>query len=145
MLKRFLRFPIWRYLIITLFALLLMGFTFVENPDWTDFEAVAGWLAFGGGAPIVIAYALSLLVENFPGWHDLPRGVKFILPMLASVGLSIGANYLLGYPAVIAEISAIWFVVISAVLAWLGSQAGYMKAKAASYARSAKELSSSGR
>lgn len=138
MLKRFLRFPIWRYLIITLFALLLMGFTFVENPDWTDFEAVAGWLAFGGGAPIVVAYALSLLVENWLAWHDLPRGVKFILPMLASVGLSIGANYLLGFPEVIAEISAIWFVVVSAVLAWLGSQVAYMKTKAANYAQSAK-------
>jgi hypothetical protein len=135
--KRFLRFPVWRYLIITLFALLLMGFTFVENPDWTDFEAVAGWLAFGGGAPIVIAFALSLLVENFPGWHDLPRGVKFILPMLASVGLSIGANYLLEFPEVVAGIASIWFVVVSAVLAWLGSQFAYMKTKATNYARSA--------
>ena len=138
MLKRILSFPVWRYLIITLFALLLMGFTFVENPDWTDFEAVAGWLAFGGGAPIVIAYALSLLVENWPAWHDLPRGVKFILPMLASVGLSIGANYLLSFPEVVAGIAPIWFVIISAVLAWLGSQFAYMKTKAANYARSAR-------
>ncbi len=129
---------IWRTTLILTVALLLMGFTFLELPDWTDFEAVAGWLAFGGGAPVVIAYALSLLVENFAGWHDLPRGVKFILPMLASVLLSIGANYLLDFPSVIAEISPIWFVVVSAILAWLGSQAGYMKTKAVGYARSAK-------
>ncbi len=138
MLKRIWKMIWLRVLIITMLALLLMGFTFLELPDWTDFEAVAGWLAFGGGAPIVIAYALALLVENFPGWHDLPRGVKFILPMLASVLLSIGANYLLDFPSVIAEINPIWFVIVSAVLAWLGSQAGYMKTKAVGYARSAK-------
>ena len=138
MLKLIKKFIWVRVLIIVMISFMLVGFTFVENPDWTDFEAVAGWLAFGGGAPIVVAFALSLLVENWLAWHDLPRGVKFILPMLASVGLSIGANYLLGFPEVIAEISAIWFVVVSAVLAWLGSQVAYMKTKAANYAQSAK-------
>ncbi len=128
----------WRITFIVLVSLLLMGFVFQEAPDWTDFEAVVGWLAFGGGAPIVVAYALSLIVENFPGWHDLPRGLKFIIPMLASVLLSIGANYLLGYPEIIAGVSPIWFIVISAFLAWLGSQFAYMKARASNYAISAR-------
>ncbi|GAG23440.1 unnamed protein product [marine sediment metagenome] len=133
MLARIWKSPLGRIFTIVLVSLLLVGFAFMDVPDWTDFEAVVGWLAFGGGAPIVIAYALSLIVENFPGWHNLPSGVKFILPMIASVGLSIGANYLLGFPEVVSGVSAIWFLVVSAVLAWLGSQYAYMKSRSAGY------------
>ncbi len=100
--------------------------------DFTDFRAVLIWLA-GAGAPYIVGYLVSLLAENWPKWHDLPRAVKFFTPMIFSLLLSVGATLLLNYPEVIGAISPWWAIVVAAILAYLGTQNAYIASKRAGY------------
>jgi hypothetical protein len=100
--------------------------------DYTVFEGVLKFLV-GGGAPVVVTYALSLLVENWSKWHELPRWLKFLLPMLFSALLAVGAQILSGYADIVAAISPWWTIVVVAVTSYISSQKGYMATKTAGY------------
>jgi uncharacterized membrane protein len=100
--------------------------------DWTVLEQVLLFLV-SGGAVFVVNYALAYLVENFEFWHKLPSWLKFLIPIVASVLLAFGAQQLLLYPDIIAAIQPVWALIVTIVLAWLGSQRGYISAKAANY------------
>ena len=100
--------------------------------DWTILESVLLFLV-AGGAVFVVNYALAYLAENFGFWHKLPSWLKFLIPIVVSVLLAFGAQQLLLYPDIIAVIQPFWALFITIVLAWLGSQKGYISAKAASY------------
>jgi hypothetical protein len=102
--------------------------------DWTNLKEVLVWLT-GVGSPAVIAYALSWLVENWKGWSKLPRDVKFLAPMIASVLLSIGANQALQYQGVIAEIQPWFQITMSSILAWLASQKAYLSVLDSGYGK----------
>lgn len=117
--------------------------------DLTDFGQVLLWIA-GIGAPAIVAYVLSWVVENWKVWSTLPKEVKFLTPMIVSVLLSLGAAQLLKYPEVIATIQPWFQVVMSAVIAYLSSQKAYLTAMNKGYgarfyrptSRNAKELKS---
>lgn len=94
--------------------------------DWTNITLFLTWIV-GMGAPVIVAYVLAIVVENWSRWSTLPHNVKVIVPMVVSVLLSVGASYALKYPAILEQIQPIWQVTISAILAYLGSQKGYMK------------------
>lgn len=100
--------------------------------DWADFRSVLIWLA-GVGSPYVVGYIVSLLAENWPQWHNLPRWVKFLVPMLVSVALSAGATMLLQYEDIIGIVGPWWTLIIGAILAYLGTQVSYMNSKRAGY------------
>lgn len=102
--------------------------------DWTQLEPVLLWIA-GIGAPMIIAYLFSWLVENWKAWSTFPREVKFIVPMVLSVLLSIGAKYLLGFPDIIAKISPYFTMIMTAILTYLASQKAYMSAMKAQYGK----------
>lgn len=100
--------------------------------DLTNLGQVLLWIA-GIGAPAIVAYVLSYVVENWKAWSTFPKEVKFLTPMIVSVLLSIGAAQLLKYPAVIASIQPWFQVVMSSVLAYLSTQKAYINAMTKGY------------
>lgn len=100
--------------------------------DLTNLEVVLLWIV-GIGAPSIVAYVLSWVVENWKLWSTLPKEVKFLTPMVVSVLLSIGAAQLLKYPDIIASIQPWFQVVMSSVLAYLSSQKAYLTAMSKGY------------
>jgi chromate transport protein ChrA len=102
--------------------------------DSTQLGQVLLWLT-GVGSPAVVMYILSWVVENWKGWINLPKDVKFLLPMIVSVLLSVGASQLLKYPDVIASISPWFQVMMTSILAYLFSQKAYMTAIKSEYGK----------
>lgn len=110
----------------------------MENIDFSNLIVVLQWLA-GIGGPYVIGQAVALLAENWPKWHELPKLVKFVAPMVASALVAVGATLLLQQTPLLEAVSPWYTIVATAVIGWLGTQKGYMEAKKADYARSARE------
>lgn len=137
------RARLWRILPIVWLLILaypmLVAFSFFtqQAPDYTDLPAVLVWLT-GMGAPYVVGYSMAWILENVKWWHTLPEAVKFILPMLFSVGISVGSTYLLKNEELIQLLSPYWTLVVGAVLAWLGSQKAYITAHRVGYAPTVK-------
>jgi hypothetical protein len=102
--------------------------------DWTNVTIVLTWLA-GMGAPAVVAILLSLLAENWPKWSTLPSVVKFTVPMVFSVLLSVGSAYLLKYPVLLEQIQPWFQVIASAVIAYIASQKTYQGSMKAGYGK----------
>ena len=100
--------------------------------DWTILEQVLLFLV-GGGAVFVVGYALSWIAENFAFWHKIPSWGKLLISVVASVLIAFGAQQLLQYPDIIGAIQPFWSLLITIILAWLGSQKGYITAKKANY------------
>lgn len=106
--------------------------------DFTNITFVLMWIA-GAGGPYLAGKLVSYLAENWKKWHTLPIRVKFVVPMIVSVLLSSGATYLLGRADLLTEISPIYTMLSLSVLAYLGTQKGYMETKQAGYGRKAQE------
>lgn len=102
--------------------------------DWTNVQQILQWLV-GVGAPALVMYLVSWLVENWSTWATLPRAVKFLGPMILSVLVAFGASTLLKYPDIIATIQPTFQVIASAVLAYLASQKAFMSAMKAGYGK----------
>ena len=102
--------------------------------DWTQAQQVLVWIT-GVGAPAIVAVLLSWVVENWKGWSTLPHNLKVILPMIVSVGLAVGADQLLHFPDIVAQIQPWFQVLMSAILAYLSSQSAYMKAMKNGYGK----------
>jgi len=110
---------------------------FQDGVDFTSLVAVLTWISLAGG-PYLAGWAVSLVAENWPQWHTLPRWVKFTLPMLASVALSVGANFLLQNNNAVTALDPYYRMIAVSVLAYIGTQTAYMKSKQAGYASQAK-------
>lgn len=112
------------------------------NPDLTNLQTVLTWLA-GVGGPFVVGQVVSLLAENWPKWHTLPRLVKFYVPIAFSVILAVGSTWLLQQKEFLAAVSP-WFSVVMIALisaiGYLGTQKGLMDAKRSEYASGSKEI-----
>ena len=102
--------------------------------DLTQFGQVVLWIS-GVGAPILVSYLLSWVVENWKAWSTLPKNVKFLAPMIVSVILSVGSAQLLNYPKVIETIQPYFQVIMSAILSYLASQKAYMSVLKAGYGK----------
>jgi uncharacterized membrane protein len=100
--------------------------------NFTDLQVVLKFLV-GGGAPVVIAGAMSYLAENWSKWHEFPKWFKFVLPVLVSALLAVGAQILMGYADVVNAISPWYTIVAVTVLAWVNSQKAYANTKATGY------------
>ena len=88
--------------------------------DFTNLTAVLQWISLAGG-PYLAGWFFALLAENWPKWHELPRQVKFILPLVMSVTLSIGANLLMAQSEIVAFIDPWYRMAAMAMLAYLVS------------------------
>lgn len=114
-------------------------FALLFQPDnWGDLTAVLTWLAVGGGGTAVVAWAVSYLAEHWAGWHALPTAVKFIVPILVSFGLAVGANFALDYTDILSRIQPYWLMLVTAVMGWIASQYGLTVAKARGISAKAK-------
>ena len=102
--------------------------------DLTQLAQVVLWIS-GIGAPMIISYLLSWVVENWKAWSTFPKNVKFLAPMVISVLLSVGAAQLLNYPKVISTIQPYFQVIMSAILSYLASQKAYMSVLKAGYGK----------
>ena len=125
--KKLLLISLW--LLLMLFMVAAVSF---QLPDLTDLNAVLVWLATVG-SPFLVGLALSLLIENWSGWGELPRFVKTIVPMAASVLIAIGATYALKYPDIIGQVAPWFTIAMGAILGWLGTQRGYVYMKSNEY------------
>lgn len=106
--------------------------------DWTNLTVVLTWVV-GFGAPYLVGKLFAYLAENWSKWHELPTQVKFIVPMVVSVLIALGAQALLtNFPEFLSVVSPYWAMVVQAILAYLGSQRGYMEAKSSNYGRKAR-------
>lgn len=120
--------------------LMLFSSFLQELPNWGDLNQVLLWLVAGGSA-VVVAALFSFLAENFEFWHKIPKNGKLIISLVLSILIGAGAYYFLSLPDVITLIQPYWALIVTIVLAWLGSQYAYMKAKNSGYA--AKTITSS--
>ncbi len=106
-------------------------------PDLTDLFAVLAWLA-GAGAPYLVGWVLSLLAENLPAWHKLSPGVKFVIPLILSPLVSVGATLLLQQESLL-QLASPWYTIVAgSILGYLGTQQAYLSAKRAGYGLKAK-------
>lgn len=104
-----------------------------ELPNWGDVNEVLLWIV-AGGAAIIVNALFSFLAENFEFWHKLTKNLKLLLSLVFSIAIGAGAYYLLSLPDVITIIQPYWALLVTIVLAWVGSQFTYMKLKASGYA-----------
>lgn len=100
--------------------------------DYTQLTQVLLWIA-GIGAPVIVGYVLAWVVENWKAWSTFPKEVKFLVPMIVSILLSIGAKYLLNFPDIVAQISPYFTMVMTAVLTYLSTQKAYLTAMSKGY------------
>ncbi len=121
--------------------LLLAGLTFLvgylvsflqQLPNWGNLEEVLLFLVAGGSAA-VIAVLFSFLAENFEFWHKINSTLKLVLSLVLSIAIGAGAYYLLALPDLISFIQPYYALIVTIVLAWLGSQLAYMKSRASGY------------
>ena len=121
--------------------LVILGFfelLFQITPDLTNLLEVLTWLASAGGASVATGAVMALIIENWPAWHNFPRIVKFLVPIILSFGIALGANYLLLRPGFIDQVAPMYALIVTLILAWLGSQVAYIYANTKGYAASAK-------
>lgn len=105
--------------------------------DFTNLKVALEWLA-GVGGPFVVGVMMSWLIENWKGWHTLPRWVKVVAPMLASVVIAVAATLIGQQEQFISETSPYFRLVMQAILTYVGTQKGYIEAKKADYGRTAR-------
>ena len=116
-----------------MFLIIFLAGLLQELPNWGDINEVLLWIV-AGGAAVVTNALLSFLAENFEFWHKFTKNLKLLISLVVSVAIGAGAYYLLSLPDIITFMQPYWVLVVTIVLAWLGSQYAYMKAKAAGYA-----------
>jgi hypothetical protein len=113
-----------------IFAMVLLSLTLVafQVEEFTSVEQFLVWVATGGGSMVLAGAVIALLLENWPAWHNFPKWVKIITPIvLAGIfGTLASAALALELPAMIPPVLA---TLILVMLNWLGSQWQYMRAK----------------
>ena len=103
-----------------------------QIPDWGSLEEVLLFLVAGGSA-IAVAAFFSFLAENFEFWQKISALGKLILSLVFSIAIGAGAYYLLSLPELISLVQPYYALIVTIILAWLGSQVAYMKTKTSSY------------
>lgn len=97
------------------------------NVDVLNLTSVLLWLAGGIGGPAVVMQILSLFASKWAWWNNLPRAVKFIVPMIVSILIAFGANFLLAKPDLVATLSPFYVILMQTVVAYLASQKQYQR------------------
>lgn len=117
-----------------MFYLVTLLTAFLQDlPIWSNFNEVLSWAAAGGSA-IVVAALFAYLAENFEFWHKIPKNGKLLISLVLTGAIGAGAYYMLSLPDVITIVQPYWALFVTMILAWLGSQYAYIKAKNSGYA-----------
>jgi hypothetical protein len=106
--------------------------------EWNDLASVLTYLATGGAA-FAVNYFLAFIPENWTWWHKLNSQIKFFIPVIVSILVAVGAQLMLdNLPNVITLVQPYWTIIVMTIVAWGGSQIGYLKTKNTDYALKAK-------
>jgi hypothetical protein len=125
-----------------IFFLLLCTFFILafQAAGFGSIEELLIWIAAGGGSVFLAGAVISLLLENWKAWHNFPRWVKVIIPVILAGVIGTFAQTLLALEAP-ALIPPAYASLILVMLNWLSGQWQYMKVKDGAYARSAQPSS----
>lgn len=104
-------------------------FALLQPENWGDLAGVLMWIATGPGSVFLAMYILSYIAETIPGWHNLPEFAKRALPVVAAFLLSLGAQYALQNPDVIAIMQPFWALLILIFAGMGASLMGHRKAE----------------
>ena len=123
--------------LIMVFVLLVIAAQ-VDVPDFSTLEEFLVWIGTGAGSMVLAGLVMAYLLENFAWWHDLPRWVKLIAPIVlaaifATLAQSVIVLDLLTFIPPPAQ------VLLLMMIMWLFSQIGYRSIKDGVYAASARK------
>jgi len=126
---------------ITLF-LIMVGVLLIiaaqgDIPDFGTLEEFFVWVGTGAGAMVLTGLVMAYLLENFAWWHDLPRWVKLIAPIILSAVFATLAQSVIVLD-LLTFIPAPAQIVLLMMIAWFFSQIGYRSIKEGNYAESAR-------
>lgn len=133
------------WLLIVPLALMCMAMIFgpslsimaQEIPDFGSIEEIFVWIATGGGATILVGYVMAYILENWPKWHELPRFVKTMFPIVLAALVGILAKGVL-VGGLLEYIPPGIQVLILMMINWLFGQLAYRSIKEGEYASSAR-------
>ncbi len=104
---------------------LLLGFRALQPADPANLIQVLTWLA-GVGAVYVVGYGISFLLEQVPGWGSkFPGWARGPVVIVFSVGVALGAQYLLRQTHVVELLGPIFTMIVQIILAYLGTQKAF--------------------
>ena len=104
------------------------------NPEFSNLTSVLVWLT-GAGSAYIAGWVISLLAENWAAWHNLPRNVKFLIPLVLSPVLAMVATVLLRQDAFLQVVGPWFTIAVNSIIAYLGTQQAYMSAKRSDYGK----------
>lgn len=108
-----------------------------DIPDFGTLEEFFVWIGTGAGSMILAGLVMAYLLENFAWWHNLPRWVKLIAPIvLAAIFATLAQSVIV--LDLLTFIPAPAQVLLLMMIMWLFSQIGYRSIKEGPYAASAK-------
>lgn len=109
----------------------------LQIPEFASLLELLQWLAFGGGAVIVVGMFVTRFLENLAFWHNLPHYVKVFVPIALVAIVSAFAEY-----AIVADLLAFipdWVeTLFLTLLGWLTTQKVLEGLNSRGYASSAK-------
>lgn len=94
------------------------------------FVELLKWISVPG-APMIVMYLVAQVLEKWPTWATAPKWLKWTLPILSSVALSLLSNYLIALPGFVEQFGPIVASIMTAILAYLSSQKSHQDTKEA--------------
>jgi len=92
----------------------------------TNLSEVLKWLTgTGGGAFLLISWAIAWGLEGVPKWEALSSKLKTLIILGLSAVLGVLATWLLQFPDLVAAIDVYFRPVLYVVMVWLGSQTAH--------------------
>ena len=124
-------------LVLIMVGVLLVIAAQGDIPDFGTLEEFFIWVGTGAGSMILAGLVMAYLLENFAWWHDLPRWLKLIAPIILSAVFATLAQSVIVLDLLI-FIPAPAQIVVLMMIMWLLSQLGYRSIKEGPYGESAR-------
>lgn len=96
--------------------------------DITDLSQVITYL-LGGGMAVVVSYLFAMLAEVWPRWHTFPFAVKYLVPWIVSVGLTLVTAWIASHPDWIAAAAPTFALIMVSSLSYIATQKSYKSNK----------------
>ena len=108
-----------------------------DVPEFGTLGEFFVWVGTGGGAMVLAGLVMAYLLENITWWHDLPRWLKLITPILLAAIFGFTAQSVIVLDLLL-FIPAPMQMILLMLIAWLFSQLGYRSIRDGNYAASAR-------
>jgi len=124
--------------LIALSALLLIAAQ-GDVPEFSSLQQFLLWIATGGGAMVLAGLVVAYLLENLAFWHNLPRVVKLLAPIVIQGIIGVVAQSAITLD-LLSYIPPQFQAVLLMMIGWLFSQIGYRRIKEGNYGDSARAV-----